>query len=123
MFLCMAWAAVDARATERYSACLPTGVNLDSTVVVDASASSKPPKSRLTVRDKLRQLNARCKRGKLVDNRGRQIQFYTLIGCWGNPPADYEEQLRHQNAELQRLERKYTVVRISCLSGDPRLIQ
>jgi len=37
-----------------------------------------------------------------------------LIGCWGNPPEDYMEQLERQRLEIKRLKEKYTVVEISC---------
>lgn len=76
----------------------------------------------ITIKEKLRQLKARCKRGKLVDGRGREIRFYRLVGCWGNPPDDYQEQLARQSQELQRLKKKYTIVEIPCPQMDPRQI-
>ncbi len=110
-------------AKERYSSCLPAGVNLDSRISVDPSTAKKPLKSRTTVREELRHLNARCKRGKLVDRGSRPIQFYTLIGCWGNPPEDYQEVLAKQEADIKQLERKYTVIRVPCQqTTDPRQI-
>ena len=76
----------------------------------------------ITVRETLVRLKARCKRGKLVTGSGREIRFYRLIGCWGNPPADYQEQFAQQSRELRRLKKKYTVIEIPCAQMDPRQI-
>jgi len=73
--------------------CLPSDVKLTDTVsaqIISSGASGNVMK-RVTVKDKLGALSARCRKGKLVDRRGRQIYFYRLTGCWGNPPADYLE--------------------------------
>src|SRR3982750_4624097 len=81
--------------------CLPQGIKPTDVV----SATLRRPGSRsqqITVEQKLRELRARCARGKLVDGRGREIRFYRLQGCWGNPPADYQEILQHQGQELSR---------------------
>lgn len=106
-----------------FVACLPAGVNLEDVV----SATQLKPTSaskRVTVREMLSRLKARCKKGKLIaGSGGREIRFYRLVGCWGNPPDDYQEQLARQNAELQRLKKKYTVVEIPCAQIDPRQIQ
>jgi hypothetical protein len=70
----------------------------------------------------LTKLRARCKQGKLVDGTGREIYFYRLAGCWGNPPEDYQEVLEKQRNEIVRLKKKYTVIEISCNQDDPRKI-
>jgi hypothetical protein len=110
--------------TDRYAPCLPKGTALDEVVV--STAQPKPSAGgitrNLTIKEKLRQLKAHCKKGKLVDRAGREIRFYRLIGCWGNPPEDYQEQLTRQNLEVQRLKKKYTVVEISCGPIDPRQV-
>jgi hypothetical protein len=49
-----------------------------------------------------------------VDARGRQIQFYRLTGCWGNPPENYQEILDNQQRELAQLRKRFRVVEISC---------
>ncbi|PYS38228.1 MAG: hypothetical protein DMF71_17165 [Acidobacteria bacterium] len=70
---------------------------------------------------------------RVVPKRGRavtvkqllidlEIRFYRLIGCWGNPPADYQEMLERQNNELNSLKKKYLVIEIPCQTGDPRRI-
>lgn len=67
----------------------------------------------MNVKDKLKQLKARCRKGKLVDSRRREIRFFKYE-CWGNPPADYIEIQQQQRQELARLKKKYTVVEITC---------
>jgi hypothetical protein len=109
-------------AKKDFASCLPADVKLEEVVSAPPakSANGKPAKQ-ITVRDKLLSLKAHCKKGKLVAGNGREIRFYRLIGCWGNPPDDYEEQLKHQSEELARLKKKYTVVEIPC-ALDPRQI-
>ncbi|MGH9927961.1 MAG: hypothetical protein ACREA9_01905 [Pyrinomonadaceae bacterium] len=116
--------AVPARSSERFCECLPAEISLDSFVMIESSESnSRAAARKITVRMRLVQLKARCKRGKLVDGKGREIYFYTLIGCWGNPPADYLDLLKHQDQEIQRLKKRYTVIQIPCAqSVDPRSI-
>jgi hypothetical protein len=99
--------------------CLPAEIDPGSIVVVETTRGGT---ARVSLKTRLTQLKARCKKGKLYAG-GRQIYFYNLIGCWGNPPDDYQEQLRRQAAELQRLKKKYTVIQIACDgSVDPRRI-
>jgi hypothetical protein len=76
-------------------------------------------KQAITVQEKLASLKARCKRGKLVDGSGKQIYFFRLQGCWGNPPENYQEILDKQNRELLSLRKRYTVIEMTCNpSGD-----
>jgi len=70
--------------------------------------------NQVTVEQKLRELRARCRRGKLVDASGREIYFYRLQGCWGNPPEDYQQILQRQQQEIQRLKKRYTVIEMTC---------
>jgi hypothetical protein len=116
--------AAAVRSADRFSRCLPAEISLDSLVIMESSKSDKHPSAlKVAVKMRLEQLNARCKRGKLVDGKSRQIYFYTLIGCWGNPPEDYLEQLQHQAEEIQRLKKRYTVIQIPCAQTvDPRII-
>lgn len=100
----------------RLETCLPSDIKLTDAVsaqIIRSDASGNVVK-RLTVKEKLTALKARCKKGKLVDRRGRQIYFYRLTGCWGNPPANYGEILERQRNELSKLKKRYTVVEISC---------
>ena len=108
----------------RPPACLPDGIKPDTIVSSEQVRSAGGTTIRkVTVSELLTKLRAHCKKGKLVDGKSREIYFYRLVGCWGNPPADYQELLEKQKGELVRLKRKYTVVEISCnQGGDPRKI-
>ena len=107
-----------------FVACLPAGADLEEVVSAPQLKSADVTASkRVTVRETLSRLKARCKNGKLIAGGGREIRFYRLVGCWGNPPEDYQEQLARQYQELQRLKKKYTVVEIPCAQIDPRQLQ
>jgi len=109
---------------KEFVSCVPADTNLEE--VVSAPQPKSPtakPSKRVTVRDTLLRLKAHCKKGKLVIASRREIRFYRLVGCWGNPPEDYQEQLKRQSQELERLRKKYTVVEIPCAQIDPRQIQ
>lgn len=69
---------------------------------------------KITVDQKLAELKANCKNGKLVDGAGTEIYFYKLTGCWGNPPRNYQEILGRQEAELAILRKQYTVIEMTC---------
>jgi hypothetical protein len=101
-----------ARAQARWQGCLPDDVRADQVISVDQSRPDRPRE--ITVRQRLTQLRARCRRGKLADARGRQIRFYRLQGCWGNAPADYNERMERQRREVAALKRRYTVVEMEC---------
>ena len=109
--------------TSSVASCLPAGIQ--STDVV----STRPAKAgvsgnvvAVTVAQKLKELRARCRRGKLVDPKGTEIRFYQLIGCWGNPPDDYQEQLERQTKELAKLRKRYHVIEMTCNpAGDDML--
>lgn len=103
---------------QKYS-CLRKDIELTRVVQQTSSTSSRP----VSVAEKLKELKARCRRGRLVDRRGRQISFYELQGCWGNPPADYRQVLEKQRKEVAVLRRKFTVVEFACDQGvSPRSI-
>jgi hypothetical protein len=95
--------------------CLPAGITpseVVSAVRVKGPASDKVEKT--TVQDRLRSLGARCQDGKLVDSAGKEICFFRLVGCWGNPPFNYRDILRRQNEELSKLREHRTVIEITC---------
>src|SRR5258706_1525068 len=73
---------------QSFSACLPEAIK-PADVVTSALVGSSNSVKKVTVEGKLIQLKASCKNGKLVDAAGREIRFFRLEGCWGNPPADY----------------------------------
>ena len=103
--------------------CLPTGIH--STDVVSAQVARRGTRDEVvtvTVAQKLKELKARCRKHKLVDSKGREIRFYQLIGCWGNPPDDYQQQLERQAKELAQLRKRYRVIEMTCdPSGDQRM--
>jgi hypothetical protein len=106
--------------TSNTDACMPPGIQATDVV---SSQAAKPGGKVVTVSvaQKLKALRARCRKGKLVDARGTEIRFYQLIGCWGNPPDDYQEQLERQSKELAKLRKRYRVIEMTCdSSGDDR---
>lgn len=95
--------------------CLPQDVAATDIVSAEPIGSGSSPKiRRVTVSAKLKQLRARCRRGKLVDAKGTEIRFYHLQGCWGNPPENYEEILAEQAKELENLRKRYRVIEMTC---------
>jgi len=100
--------------------CLPD--DIDRKAVIQEASPTKKNKP-LTVEQKLTEIDAKCKKGKLVDRSGREIKLIHLLGCWGNPPADYLEQLENQRKEIERLKKNYTVIEIPCAQNrDPSKI-
>lgn len=102
--------------------CLPSDVQL--TDLLSATWETKNYVTTLltsvTVEQKLRQLNASCHNGKLVDGNGREIRFVRLVG-WGNPPYNYGEILAKQSATIEKLMETYTVIQIP-YNSSPYLI-
>ena len=111
--------------SDSFNACLPEDVKPEMVVTLEsnqaATTNAKPRP--VTVKQRLLQLKAHCKDGKLLDGQGKEIRFVHLLGCWGNPPEDYQEQLNQQQAEIKRLKEKYMVIQLSCdQGGDVKLI-
>jgi hypothetical protein len=106
--------------TRNLDACMPPGIQ--ATDVVSSQAAKPGGKVvTVTVAQKLKALGARCRKGKLVDAKRTEIRFFQLVGCWGNPPDDYQEQLDRQNRELAKLRKRYRVIEMTCdSSGDDR---
>jgi hypothetical protein len=109
---------------EGFARCVPSGIDLNAELVVETQRpTTKVSPRKTTVQQELAQLKAHCRRGKLVDGKGKQIYFYSLTGCWGNPPDNYLELLKQQEQEIRRLKKKYTVIQIPCAQSlDPRTI-
>ena len=97
--------------------CLPPNIKLTDIVSIERDKHGKTIKKK-TVRDKLKELKAHCRNGHLADARGKQVYFYRLIGCWGNPPQNYLEQLDQQRSTLELLQKKYTVIQMTCDASD-----
>ena len=96
--------------------CLPAGIQ-PTDVVSTRTTGNKGKVITVTVNEKLSELKARCRKGKLVDGAGKEIRFYQLIGCWGNPPDDYQQQLERQARELAQLRKRYRVIEMTCDAG------
>ena len=88
--------------------CLPPGIRFDEVVSYEFKG-----RGNVTVEKQLAQLKAQCRNRKLVDAKGREIRFHRT-SCWGNPPADYQEIQQRENEELQRLQKRYTVIVFGC---------
>lgn len=112
-FLCSSSTATP---RQRFQKCLPEGIKLTDVVsaqIISSDASGSVTK-KIVVEQKLIELKAQCKKGRLVDSKGREIYFYKLTGCWGNPPEGYEEILERQRKEIEELKKQYTVVEMTC---------
>ena len=114
LFLYLSTLAVSSLA-QKYP-CLQPGVKEDTVVAVltTNSLNGAEKNKQVTVRQTLTKLKAKCLKGKLVDVKRKEIRFYNLTGCWGNPPADYQEILQQQRIEIEKLRKKYTVVEMTC---------
>lgn len=98
--------------------CLPADTDM-SAKVAPGNGSSQTR----TVSQTLKAVKARCTRGKLVDRKRREIRFFELQGCWGNPPTDYLEILENQKKEVASLKKKYTLIELTCdKRGPPQLV-
>ena len=93
--------------------CLPTGIKLTDVASTQAAVSGGIVK-KITVEQKLAELKASCRKGKLVDSAGKEIRFYRLEGCWGNPPEGYQQILRKQSEDLEKLRKEYAVIEMTC---------
>ena len=104
-------------AANTWAGCLPAGVKPGDAVEIERTAGprSEAATVKLTVEKKLDELRAHCDgENHLVDGTGRPIAFYHLIGCWGNPPPNYQELLQKQRNELEQLRKDHTVIELSC---------
>ena len=100
--------------------CLPPGIKHTDVVTAQAVKlwSDRIEVKTITVAQKLKELRAGCRKGKLADGKGREIRFYQLVGCSGNPPKDYQEILERQAKELASLRKRYHVIEMTCTGGE-----
>lgn len=95
------------------SACLPSGITLDTVASINIGGSNK-----ITVGQKLATLGAVCNNNQLTDAGGKPVTFYHLTGCWGNPPYNYRQILANQSQAIKNLQANSTVITLTCnLSG------
>jgi len=78
-------------------ACLPKGIQPTDVVNYRGPKPFIQKGKAITIEETLVRLKVRCKKGRLVDGFGKQIYFFRLQGCWGNPPDNYQEILEQQN--------------------------
>ncbi len=91
------------------SACLPSNIKLTDVVSISNGGSNK-----ITVDQQLKSNGAKCVNQKLLDENNKEIRFYQLTGCWGNPPANYLDIETKQQSEITRLKTQYTVIEMTC---------
>ena len=103
--------------SDRFTSCLPEGIKLTSEIFEEPDGSTSAKGKPKTLQAKLTDLRARCKNRKLVTSKGKEIRIVQLIGCWGNPPEDYQAQLERQERELKQLKEKYVLIQIPCTSS------
>jgi len=88
--------------------CLPKDVLMDEVVSYGPRG-----KENITVKKKLQELKARCRNGKLLDARNKEIRFFR-ISCWGHPPPNYLQIAERERQELEKLKKTYNVVVMAC---------
>ena len=88
--------------------CLPNSMKLSRAVGCDTTTQ---PAREVSLEETLVKTGARCKKGKLLDAKGKEIQFYTVQG-FGAPTAYAIETMRRQRTEIEELKRQYTVIEI-----------
>ena len=103
--------------------CLPDGINATDIVSTRPVQSRKGQREfrKISVEQTLKDLRARCRRGKLVDASGIEIRFYKLAGCWGHPSDDDREVLDRQKQELAKLRKRYRVIEMTCNPSGERI--
>jgi hypothetical protein len=100
---------------EKYWTCLPNGIDRTDVVSTrEVQSRGRREIRKTTVDQKLKEVKASCRRGKLLDASGTEIRFYKLAGCWGHPSDDDREVLDRQNQELAKLRKNYRVIELTC---------
>ncbi len=108
-------------ANDPISSCLPAGISAGMVLEIKMrETATGMARYEVTVRDALKELKAKCRKGKLVDRAGKPVRFFALRGCWGTPPANYRQILKKQEKDLAALKKANTVVVIPC-NPDPSL--
>jgi hypothetical protein len=106
---------VGAELTDEDFNCLPETFTLDESIAYRTRSDGELQEIKL--KDRLREMQASCRGGKLVDRQKREIRIFR-VACFGNPPADYDEIRQREQEELSRLKKHFTVILIEC---NPRI--
>lgn len=75
---------------------------------------SRRPFECITIKQKLVEIGASCKDGKLVDKDGKEIRFYKEL-CVGKNPS--EETVKKHQEYVEELKRNYHAIRVECNSS------
>src|SRR2546423_14482343 len=108
---------VDGNANKNKSwTCLPDGINAADIVSTREVQSTKGRREfrKITVEQKLKDLKARCRKGKLDNASGIQIRLYKLAGGRGHPSDDDREVLERHQQERVELRKSYRVSEMTC---------
>ncbi len=95
--------------------CLPESRQLTDIVSVEGVATTSEEANKLkkvTISEKLKELQASCKNNRLVDTQSKEIVFFDLQFCGGAPPP--EGAVEKQREEVIALQKKYTVITMTC---------
>lgn len=91
-------------------ACLPEGIVLSHGL---AQGTSAP-----TVKDKLVELQAYAKDGKLYDGSGKEIRFLHRVSLGSYFSKETRERhIREQNEEFERLRKEYSVIELTYVTS------
>lgn len=102
--LALGLACAASASAQKYQ-CVPDGFSITDKTVDQGSPA---------LGDVLKKLKARCTRGTLKDKKNKTVRLVRREGCWGNPPADYQEILQAQSTAIAELRKKYTVIEVGC---------
>ena len=99
--------AAHASAQTSYT-CLPKNLHADDIIsyAYDGTAAARPH----TLGQELDAHKARCEKGKLRDERGREIHFYRSELSGGRPSQRTLDIRDRENRELSRLRKRFTVI-------------
>ena len=85
--------------------CLPYGLTLESRFAPDGGAELQ--RATITVRQKLRELRAYSRDGKLYDEAGKELYFYHFPE-YGPPPT--QEMLDADRERYESLQKRYRLI-------------
>jgi hypothetical protein len=89
--------------------CLPANIHSSDVVDVKFLADGK---HEVTLGQKLHGMGARCRNGKLITKRGKEIKFFRRE-IFGAPTSYAMETSKRQAEELKELQKKYEVIVLS----------
>ena len=104
--------------TTSFSNCLPSDIkpaDIVSASITGFTNGVQVGLKQITVEQKLNELKAKCNsNNELIDSNLTPIAFYKLKSCWGVLPPNYEEILQKEKDDIDKLEKNYTVIEMTC---------